>query len=244
MTRVPDVARRCDRGAPVPCGRPLHVRGAWSGSDLQLLMRRDEELVPAMRSAEAQEDLPAPADDLGGDVHKGLAEALPLPAHDLGGEGQQGDPLAEVPGEPGDLEPRAIAVEFRDRHPPRGESGSELLDHVLLVTALVGQVDRVLGRHRGRQAGHDVAVAVLVEEQPLTLAVLDELPADDEAVRLAVGVDLFDLGHPLLDQLLLGEVARTSSLASTIELLAARGIRRLLAPPDPLAMGPRPERLP
>src|SRR5258708_11129496 len=112
-------------------GGPLHVPGAWSGSDLQPLMRRDEELVPAVGCAEAQDDLPAAADDLGGDVHKGLAEALPLPAHDLGGECQQGDPLAEVPGEPGDLKPGAVAVEFGDRHPPCGESGPELVDHVL-----------------------------------------------------------------------------------------------------------------
>src|SRR5215813_8158148 len=97
-------------------GDPLHVRGAWSGSDLQLLMCRDEELMPAMRSAEAQHDLPAAADDLGRDVHEGLAEALPLPTHDLGGEGQQRDPLAEVPGQPGDLEPCAVAVELGDRH--------------------------------------------------------------------------------------------------------------------------------
>lgn len=60
-------------------------------------MRRDEQLVPAMRGAEAQHDLPAAADDLGSGVHEGLAEALPLPAHDLGGESQEGDPLAEVP---------------------------------------------------------------------------------------------------------------------------------------------------
>jgi hypothetical protein len=66
-----------------------------------------------------------------------------------------------------------------------------------------------------------IAVAVLVEEQALTLAVLDELPADDEAVRLAVRVGERDLGHPLLDQLLLGEVACASSLASTVALLAA-----------------------
>src|ERR1044071_8421089 len=197
-----------------------------------------------MRGAEAQHDLLATADDLGGDVHEGLAEALPLPAHDLGGEGQQGDPLAEVPGEPGDLEPRAVAVELGDRHPPGGEAGSELLDHVPLVAALVGQVDRVLGRDGSGQAGHDVAVAVLVEEQALTLAVLDELPADDEAVGFAVRVDLHDLGYPLLDQLLLGEVACASSLASTVALLAARDMRRPLAPLGPFAMGPRPERLP
>lgn len=38
--------------------------------------RRTNTLVPAMRGAEVQDDLPAAADDLGGDVHKGPAEAL------------------------------------------------------------------------------------------------------------------------------------------------------------------------
>src|SRR5690349_4865749 len=73
---------------------------------------------------------------------------------------------------------------------------------------------------------------------------LDELAADDEAVRFAVGIGQRDLSHPLLDQLLLGEVACASSLAATVALLAARDVRRPLALLDPLAMGPRPERLP
>src|SRR5436189_3821157 len=78
--------------------------------ELELLMRGDEKPAPAVRRAEAQDNLPATPNDLGGDVHEGLPEAFPLPAHDLAGEGELRDPLAEIPGEPGDLEPGAVAV--------------------------------------------------------------------------------------------------------------------------------------
>jgi hypothetical protein len=213
-------------------------------SNLQLLVRGDQELVPAVCRAHAQHDLAAAANDLGGDVHEGLPKPLPFPAHDLRGQRELGDPLAEVPGEPRDLEPGAVAVELGDRHAPRGEARAELLDHVLLVAAFVGQVDHVLGRDRGRQARHDVAVAVLLEEEALALVMLDELTADHQAIRLTGRVDLLDLGQPLLDELLLLEVARASSLAAAVWLLAARGERWVLATLEALAMGPRPKRLP
>jgi hypothetical protein len=43
--------------------------------------------------------------DLGSDVNKVAAKALPLPAHDLRGQSDLRDPLAEIPGQSGDLEP-------------------------------------------------------------------------------------------------------------------------------------------
>ena len=61
---------------------------------------RGDELVPAVSSAEANDDLPAATNDLRGDIHEGLSEALPLPAHDLRGKGELGDPLAEMPSAP------------------------------------------------------------------------------------------------------------------------------------------------
>jgi hypothetical protein len=106
---------------------PLPPR-KWLQSDLQLLVRGDEELVPAVRRAQAQDDLAAAANDLGGDMHEGLPEAFPFPAHDLRRQRELGDPLAEVPGEPGDLEPGAVTVELGDRHAPSGEAGAELLE--------------------------------------------------------------------------------------------------------------------
>src|SRR5262245_24327911 len=108
MRRVPDIVRRRDQRTPVPYGRPLRMHGVRSGSNLQLLMGGDEVVVPAMRGAEAQQDLPAATNDVGSGVHEGEAEAFPLPAHDLGREGEQGDPLAEVPSQSGDLEPRTV----------------------------------------------------------------------------------------------------------------------------------------
>ena len=60
-------------------------------------------------------------------------------------EGEQRDPLADVPGETRNLQPRAVAVELSDGHPPGGEATAELGDDVLLVAALVRVIDGLLG---------------------------------------------------------------------------------------------------
>ena len=109
---------------------------------LQPCVRGEELGQMAMRTGKSHDQPSSRLQYLGRHVDEVAAESLPLPAHDLRGKRELGDPLAEVPGEPGDLEPRAVAVELGDQHSSGGKAGSELLDHVLLVAALVGEVDQ------------------------------------------------------------------------------------------------------
>src|SRR6266498_2001009 len=143
-------------------------------------MGGDENSVPPVARADPQRDLTAATKHLCRDIDEGLTEALPLPANGLFGKREQRDPLRDVPRQARDLEPSAVAIELGDRHPPSSQAFAELLDQVLLVTALVRLVDDVVGRPQ--EIGDDVAVAVLVEQVLLALVLLDELPADDQPI--------------------------------------------------------------
>jgi len=97
------------------------------------------------------------------------------------------------------------------------ERGDELLDQVLLVTALVGLVDD--GLVRTWEINDHVAIAVFVEEVLLASVVLDELAPNDEPVgERAAGRPVRHFGNLLLDEAQLFVVPLTRSLSSPIEL--------------------------
>jgi hypothetical protein len=86
-----------------------------------------------------------------GEVNEVAAESFPLPAHDLRRQSDLGDPLPEVPGEPGDLQPCRVALKLCHRHAPSRDPFAELLDDVLLVAALVGQIDDLAAAWRSAE---------------------------------------------------------------------------------------------
>src|SRR3990172_12074151 len=64
----------------------------------------DVEQIP-MRSRKPYHQAMPFLQDLGSDVNKVAAKALPVPAHDLRRQSDLRDPLTEIPGQSGDLEP-------------------------------------------------------------------------------------------------------------------------------------------
>src|SRR5688572_10900855 len=106
-----------------------------------------------MRSRKPHHQTPPGLQDLGSDVDKMAAKAFPLPAHYLARQSDLGDPLAEIPSQPGDLEPCRVAHKLRHWHTPPGDPLAKLLDHVFLVAALIGKIDDLLRRVRTRQIG-------------------------------------------------------------------------------------------
>ena len=63
----------------------------------------------AMRVGKLHDQATAFFQHFGGDVNEMAPEALPLPAHHFGGQRQLRNPLAQIPGQAGDLKPRATA---------------------------------------------------------------------------------------------------------------------------------------
>jgi hypothetical protein len=92
----------------------------------------------------------------------------------------------------------------------------ELFDDVLLVAALVGEVDRLLGRGRGREVRHHVAVAPELKEFSLVV-LLDALAADHQPIGLPTALwAVGDLGDPLPLELEIVLTSLTRQAASQI----------------------------
>lgn len=139
-----------------------HVVWFVDRSDLQSLVSRDQLACEGMLTEDSDTELTCGAHDLDGQSDECSTKALPLPARDLLSERHLGDPLAQVPGESGDLEPSRVASHLRDGHAPRGDTRPESGDEVLLITSFVRLVDDVFSSPATRQIGDDVAKAVSV----------------------------------------------------------------------------------
>src|SRR5512147_2777737 len=94
-----------------------------------------------MRSGKPNHPGSTKLQDLGCDVDKVTAKAFPLPARHLAGQGDLGNPLAEIPSQPGDLEPCRVAPKLRHRHAPTSDPLTKLLNHVFLIAPLIGNID-------------------------------------------------------------------------------------------------------
>src|SRR5207247_8919394 len=108
----------------------------------------------------------------------------------------------------------------------------ELLDDVLLVAALVGEVDGFLGGGRGREVRQHVAVAPELEELAL-LMLFDPLAADHQAIgRLAGMGTVGDLGNPLAPEAQDALASLTGEATTQIRppLAALRGRMRTVRP--------------
>ena len=74
-------------------------------------------------------------------VDEGMAETLPLPTHRLPRQRQLGQPGLQVVGQASTGEKGCVGQQSSRGHPHARDPVLELLDDVLLVTALIGQVD-------------------------------------------------------------------------------------------------------
>lgn len=99
-----------------------------------------------MRAQNPDSGLASDADQLCWEVDEGSPKALPFPARHLLGQIELGDPLAEIPREAGDLQPGRVATHLGHGHAPGCNTRAEPGDQVLLITALVGPVENLLGR--------------------------------------------------------------------------------------------------
>src|SRR6266508_256865 len=152
-----------------------------------------------MRSRQPHHQTPPLLQNLGSDVDKVAAKSLPLPAHHLAGQGDLSNPLAEIPCQSGDLQPCRVAHKLRYRHAPPGNAVTKLLDDVLLVAALIGQIDNLSGTVRARQIGEHQPVTKMLKERPLPIALFDQNPPHDHPARRAKPRGLIgNLAHPLL----------------------------------------------
>ena len=99
-----------------------------------------------MARRDSDVDLSRLAEHPRGDVNEGMPEALPLPAHRLARQCQLREPGLEVVGQAGTREKRRVGQERPRRHAHACNPVLKLLDDVLLVAALIGQVDDLPGR--------------------------------------------------------------------------------------------------
>src|SRR5437016_12892560 len=151
-----------------------------------------------MRSRKPNYQAPPGLEDVGSDVDKVTAKALRLPTHHLAGQGDLGNPLAEIPSQPGELEPCRVAHEVRHRHAPPGDPLTQLLDDVFLVAALIRKVDDLPRRVRARQIGQHQPVTEMLEERPLPIGLFEQNPPHNHPTRRAKPVRLIVyLAHPL-----------------------------------------------
>src|SRR6266566_2277651 len=203
-------------------------------------MRSEDLGQIAMRVGELHDQAPPLFEHLGGDVNEMAAEAFPLPAHDLGGQRQLRDPLAQVPGQPGDLKPCPVAHKLCHRHAPACDPGAELLDDVLLIAALVGQIDNLARRVGTRQIGEHQAVAKELEECSLAVFLLDaDAPHDHPTGTVESGGLVGNLGDPLPDS---PQPAKVPLLGSEFAIVGGTSLAR--RPRALAALGARHERLP
>lgn len=131
----------------------IFLRPEITLSGLQPNMSSEDVGQKSMRSGKPHHQAPPALQDLGSDIDKVAAKAFPLPAHDLTGQSELGNPLAEIPSQPGDLEPGRVAPKLRHRHAPPGDPVTQLLDHVFLVAPLIGKINDLASRVRTRQIG-------------------------------------------------------------------------------------------
>src|SRR5687768_14588054 len=152
-----------------------------------------------MRSGKPYHQTPPLLQNLGGDVDKVAAKSFPLPTYHLAGQGDLCDPLAEIPGQSGDLKPGRVAHKLRHRHAPPGNPVTKLLDDVLLVAALIGKIDNLSGTVRARQVGEHQPITEMLKERPLPISLFDQNPPHDHPARKAKPRGLIGyLTHPLL----------------------------------------------
>src|SRR6266511_2185194 len=127
------------------------------------------------------------------------AKAFPLPAHHLRGQSDLGNPLAEIPSQPGDLEPDRVAPKLRHRHAPSRDPLAKLFNDIFLVAPLIGKIDDLASRVRARQIGQHQPVTEMCKERPLPISLFDQNPPHDHPTRSVQPVGLIvDLAQPLL----------------------------------------------
>src|SRR6267142_5311322 len=152
-----------------------------------------------MRSGKPYYQATPALQDLGRKVDKMAAKSFPLPAHHLCGQSDLGNPLAEIPSQPGDLEPGRIAPKLRHRHAPAGDPLAKLFNDIFLVAALIGKIDDLASRVRARQIGQHQPVTEMGKECPLSISLFDQNPPHDHPTRRVQPVGLIvDLAQPLL----------------------------------------------
>src|SRR5688572_13784047 len=170
-----------------------------------------------MRSRKPHHQAPSALQDLGSDINKVAAKAFPLPAHHLAGQSDLGDPLAEIPSQPSDLEPCRVAHKLRHRHAPAGDPLAKLLDHIFLVAALISKIDDLPRPIRARQIGQHQPVTEMLKERPLPISLFDQNSPHDHPTRSAEPMRLIgDLAHPLLDRAQPAIPALSRFVAATI----------------------------
>src|SRR5438093_6945721 len=184
-----------------------------------------------MRSGKPHHQAPPGLQDLGSDINKVAPKALPLPAHHFAGQGDLGNPLAEIPSQPGNLQPCRVAHKLRHRHAPPGDPVAKLLDHVFLVAALISKIDDLPRRIRARQIGQHQPITKMRKERPLSIVLFDQNPPHDHPTWSAKSVGLIsDLAHPLLYRAQGAKAAHSRFLATPVRCAhVTRGAAALLA---------------
>src|SRR5690606_15581577 len=126
------------------------------------------------------------------ELHRDVLGALALARE------HEGEPGLQVPGQGGDDQVGPVADEVVERDPQGTHAVLELLDDVLLITALIRTAhDRLRAQIPARGDGEEVAD--LVEEDVLALALADVLAHHDDPVGAAALAGLIlELGHVLM----------------------------------------------
>ena len=151
----------------------------------QVLPGREEIFKPAVIAHDAVDHASAGAHDLRGQQDDCVEKAPKLHLDQLDSSSsigqEQAEPRLEVPGQRGHHHIGPVAQQIVHRHAHGVDSVFELLDHVLLITAPLGQTDDLL-RVVIDAVGNVEKVTDLVEEDLLALLHADVLAHDDEPI--------------------------------------------------------------
>jgi len=131
----------------------------------ELVGRPDELRRPAMRRADAHNNLACDLYDLGRKVNEGMTKPFPLPAQGLARQGDQAQPRPQTPRDLRAHQKRAVGQEPARRHAESVQAVLGLLDGVLLVAPTVRESHDFDGGHlRLRDVAQDETVLVTPEE--------------------------------------------------------------------------------
>ncbi len=264
-------------GLGVAADRSIRTPASGGGSlttqrQPQLIEQAKERRLPAVPRQQAIDDPPPAANDLGRHLDHGAAErrevhpqqlaflrgAAFLPAARLGQ--QERRPGLEAPRQAGHRHVRPVARQVVERRRQRTNAPLVLLNEILLIAAVVGVEDDLLGR-RVPVVGDVKEAPRIVEQLLLTLGRFEVFPHHDHAIRLpAQRRRVRELGHVLLHQADVLELARLDDLLFDVlrpgagrgfhgvlgrtTKLPPRGFREILGPFVQVRQGVDPEHEP